>query len=111
MVTLVDPQEADLELQPVDRLVDVVRQPGVEDVVVVAANQVRLLRGDGDVAESACAGDESAAGYLERKHCSVRGRVNLLGETVGPGEAKEALNAAQLGVIIAAFDGRHAVIG
>jgi hypothetical protein len=67
MVTLVDPQESDLELHVVDRLVDVVRQPGIEDVVVVPAHQVRVLRGDGDVAESACAGDESAAAEVQRQ--------------------------------------------
>ena len=61
MVTLVDPQESDLELHAVDRLVDVIGEPRVEDVVVVAVHQVRLRRSEREVAQSAYAGDESAA--------------------------------------------------
>ena len=46
VVTFIDPQKADLELQAADGLVDVVAQPGVEHGAVVAAHLVRLLGRD-----------------------------------------------------------------
>ena len=111
MVTFVDPQEADLELHAVDCLVDVVRQTRVEDVVVVAAQLLGFLRGDRDVAESACAGDESASGNVQRKRRGAGGGVDLLRQPVRSGEPQEALDPAQLGLIVGALDGRDAVVG
>jgi hypothetical protein len=47
VVALVDPQEADLELEATDGFVDVVGEPGIEDAAVVAAHLKRLGGGDG----------------------------------------------------------------
>ena len=112
VVALVDPQEPDLELQAVDRLVDVVRQPRVEDRVVVAAHLVRVLGGDGDVAQSACAGDESAAGGMSSGCGDGAGAgVDLLGQSVGSGEPQEPLDAAQRGFLVRALRDGHPVVG
>ena len=110
VVAFVDAQESDLELHAVDRLVDVVGQSGVEGVVVVAADLVRLLREQGDVTESACAGDESGAGYLQGHGCGAGGGVDLLGKPVGPGEAQEAFDSAQRGLLVGALDGGYPVV-
>jgi hypothetical protein len=79
-------------------------------VVVIPPDLVWLLRGEGDVAESACAGDESAAGYVQGERCRAGGGVDLLGEPVGSGKAKEALDAAQLGILLRPLDGRYPVV-
>jgi len=59
VVSLVDPQKPDLELQSADRLVDVVRQACVEHCSVVAVHLMGFLRGDGDVPHAVDAGDEA----------------------------------------------------
>ena len=42
--------------------------------------------------------------------CGAGGGVDLLGESVGPGEAQEALDSAQLGFFLGALDGGHPVV-
>ena len=74
VVALVDPQEPDLELQPADRLVDVVAQPRIEHGVVVAAHLVRLFGGDRDVAHARIARDETAPYRHVQRRDAARGR-------------------------------------
>ena len=104
MVTLIDPEEAGLELDPVDRLVDVVAQPCIEDIAVVAAHLMRLLGGDSDMSHAVGAGDESTTG-LQVQWLTGRARadVHLLSQTVGSGETHEAFHTAQSGVLGRAF--------
>src|SRR5208283_1026410 len=69
-----------------------------------------LLREQGDVTESACAGDESGAGYVQGQGCGAGGGVDLLGKYVGSGEAQEAFDSAQFGFLVGALDGGYPVV-
>ena len=56
-----------------------------------------------DVAESSCAGDESAAGDAQRKQSVARDGADFLGQSVGAAELDAPLNAAQFGFLVAAL--------
>ena len=104
VVSLVDPQEADLELESADGLVDVVGQPRVQHRLVVAAQLMGLRRGDGDVAQTRCAGDEPAARrHVQRRRVASCAGEDFLGQPVGSGEADQPFHAAQRGLLVGAL--------
>ncbi|GJN96247.1 hypothetical protein NJB1907f44_43200 [Mycobacterium marinum] len=110
VMSLVDPQESDLELDAADRLIDEVAQSRVEHGVKVAADLVWPLRRDGHVSDAAGAGDEAASrANVQWRWAWARLGVDLLGQAVGPGESREPRHPAQGGLFGRTFDDRDAL--
>lgn len=96
VVALVEAQEADPEFDTADRLVDVVREAGVEDGGEVAAHQGGSGRGDRDMAHAGVTGDPAGGKHLQGLRRLHGAGADLLGDALGAGEAQEAFDAALL---------------
>src|SRR3984885_3167112 len=105
---LVDPQEADLELETTDGFVDEVGEPSVEHGVVIPAHLMRLRGRDSDMADSGFAGDEAAADRHVQRHVGGAGPgEQLLCQAIRAGEPHQTLNAMQPGLLRGSLDNRH----
>ncbi len=111
VVSLVDPQEPDLHLQAGHVLVDVVRQPRVEDGLVVAAHRLRFARDHRHMPESGLTRHPAGADHSHRLRSGNRRCEDFLCDAFRAGEAPQPLHAPQGRFLGCRLDDRDPALG
>ena len=111
VVALVDPEEADPQACARDLVDHPVRESGVEDAVVVAADALGCLGRDGDMPHARGAGHEASLEHPQRRRRRVGGREDLGRRALRAGEAPETLDPAQPALLLGALGDRQPDIG